>query len=75
MTETHLTPNAQWPMAPDALEAMAAYVERNAGADTARLMLKSEPGLPFSKALAVTQIECRRRARGKIGRASCRERV
>lgn len=66
MTETHLTPNAQWPMAPNALEAMAAYVERNAGADTARLMLKSEPGLPFSKALAVTQIECRRRARGKI---------
>lgn len=55
-----------WPLAPDALEAMAAYVERNAGADTARLMLKSEPGLPFSKALAVTQIECRRRARGKI---------
>ncbi len=66
MTITHLTTDSQWPLAPDALEAMAAYVERNAGADTARLMLKSEPGLPFSKALAVTQIECRRRARGKI---------
>ncbi len=66
MTITHLTTDSQWPLAPVALEAMGAYVERNAGADTARLMLKSEPGLPFSKALAVTQIECRRRARGKI---------
>ena len=66
MTKTHSGPDAQWPLAPEALEAMAAYVERNSGADTARLMLKSEPGLPFSKALAVMQIECRRRARGKI---------
>lgn len=67
MTTTHFdSPDQQWPLAPEALEAMAAYVERNSRADTARLMLKSEPGLPFSKALAVMQIECRRRTRGKI---------
>ncbi|MDO4970712.1 MAG: SAM-dependent methyltransferase [Bacteroidales bacterium] len=47
-------------------EAMWGYVERNAGADTLKLMLKSEPDLPFDKRFAVMQIECRKKAKNKI---------
>ena len=43
-----------------------AYVAQNAAADTLKLMLKSEPDLPFDKRLAVMQIECRKKAKNKI---------
>lgn len=42
------------------------YVRRNASADTLKLMLKSEPGLPFDKRFAIMQIECRKKAKYKI---------
>lgn len=48
------------------LAAISEYVKRHADADVRQLMLKSEPGLEFDKAFAVTQIECRQRARNKI---------
>lgn len=48
------------------LEAMWGYVAANAGADTLKLMLKSEPDLPFDKRFAVMQIECRKKTKNKI---------
>ncbi len=48
------------------LAAMTDYVKRHANDDIRQLMLKDEPGLAFDKAMAVTQIECRQRARNKI---------
>ena len=51
--------DAQW-------AALAQYVKEHAGDDVHRLMLKSEPGLSFDKRFAMTQIECRQRARHKI---------
>ncbi len=42
------------------------YVAAHAAADPLKLMLKSEPGLPFNKRFAVMQIECRRKAKNKI---------
>lgn len=48
------------------LAAMTDYVKRHADDDIRQLMLKDEPGLTFDKAMAVTQIECRQRARNKI---------
>ncbi|MGM9869162.1 MAG: SAM-dependent methyltransferase [Sodaliphilus sp.] len=50
----------------DFSEELWRYVAINAQADTAKLMLKSEPDLPFSKRFAVMQIECRRKAKHKI---------
>lgn len=47
-------------------ERLFEYVRRNAGADTLKLMLKSEPGLPFDKRFAIMQIECRKKAKNKI---------
>lgn len=48
------------------MEEMWGYVAANAGADTLKLMLKSEPDLPFDKRFAVMQIECRKKAKNKI---------
>ena len=45
------------------MEEMWGYVAANAGADTLKLMLKSEPDLPFDKRFAVMQIECRKKAK------------
>lgn len=47
------------------MEEMWGYVAANAGADTLKLMLKSEPDLPFDKRFAVMQIECRKKAKNK----------
>lgn len=48
------------------MEEMWGYVAANAGADTLKLMLKSEPDLPFDKRFAVMQIECRKKTKNKI---------
>lgn len=56
------------------LEAMWGYVAANAGADTLKLMLKSEPDLPFEKRFAVMQIECRKKAKNKIPELLANER-
>lgn len=50
----------------DFSEEMWRYVAQNLQADTVKLMLKSEPDLPFSKRFAIMQIECRRKAKHKI---------
>lgn len=56
------------------LEEMWGYVAANAGADTLKLMLKSEPDLPFDKRFAVMQIECRKKAKNKIPELLANER-
>lgn len=56
------------------MEAMWGYVAANAGADTLKLMLKSEPDLPFDKRFAVMQIECRKKAKNKIPELLANER-
>lgn len=56
------------------MEAMWGYVAANAGADTLKLMLKSEPDLPFDKRFAVMQIECRKKAKSKIPELLANER-
>lgn len=56
------------------LEEMWGYVAANAGADTLKLMLKSEPDLPFDKRFAVMQIECRKKAKSKIPELLANER-
>lgn len=56
------------------LEAMWGYVAANAGADTLKLMLKSEPDLPFDKRFAVMQIECRKKTKNKIPELLANER-
>ena len=43
------------------MEEMWGYVAANAGADTLKLMLKSEPDLPFDKRFAVMQNVARKR--------------
>ncbi|MDO4511962.1 MAG: hypothetical protein Q4B68_09115 [Bacteroidales bacterium] len=61
-------------MTNDMMEEMWAYVARNCGADTVKLMLKSEPDLPFDKRFAIMQIECRKKAKNKIPELLERER-
>lgn len=56
------------------MEEMWGYVAANAGADTLKLMLKSEPDLPFDKRFAVMQIECRKKAKNKIPELLANER-
>lgn len=56
------------------MEAMWGYVAANAGADTLKLMLKSEPDLPFDKRFAVMQIECRKKTKNKIPELLANER-
>lgn len=56
------------------MEEMWGYVVANAGADTLKLMLKSEPDLPFDKRFAVMQIECRKKAKNKIPELLANER-
>ena len=56
------------------MEEMWGYVAANAGADTLKLMLKSEPDLPFDKRFAVMQIECRKKTRNKIPELLANER-
>lgn len=56
------------------MEAMWGYVAANDGADTLKLMLKSEPDLPFDKRFAVMQIECRKKAKNKIPELLANER-
>lgn len=58
----------------DKMEAMWGYVAANAGADTLKLMLKSEPDLPFDKRFAVMQIECRKKTKNKIPELLANER-
>lgn len=55
-------------------DAMFSYIAENAGADTCKLLLKAEPNLSFDKSFAVLQLECRRKARGKIPRLLSHER-
>lgn len=56
------------------MEEMWWYVAANAGADTLKLMLKSEPDLPFDKRFAVMQIECRKKTKNKIPELLANER-
>ncbi|MDY2865741.1 MAG: hypothetical protein SOV34_03745, partial [Sodaliphilus sp.] len=56
------------------MEEMWGYVAANAGADTLKLMLKSEPDLPFDKRFAVMQIECRKKTKNKIPELLANER-
>lgn len=47
-------------------DAMFSYMAKNVGVDTYKLLLKSEPNLSFDKSFAILQLECRRKAKGKI---------
>ena len=47
-------------------DAMFHYIANNRDANTYKLLLKDEPQLTFDKSFAILQLECRRKARGKI---------